>query len=273
MEETRTQSERVGPDGLFSVEGKTVVVTGGATGIGRMVAGGFAAGGARVVLVSRRVEACEEAAAALRASGSCEVVIGDLSTAQGVDEVAGRVLSVAPVVDVLVHNAGATWVGPLEDHPDEVFDAVWAVNVKAVFRLTVGLLPGLRAAVAARPGEPSRVITIGSIDGGPVVSPVENYAYGASKAAVHQLTRHLARRLAGERVTVNAVAPGLFATAMTAELLADPAQRELLVAAIPLGRLGRAEDVAGAALFLASRAGAYVTGVVIPVDGGESGCG
>nr|WP_268249596.1 SDR family NAD(P)-dependent oxidoreductase [Streptomyces bluensis] len=163
------------------MEGKTVVVTGGATGIGRMVTSGFAAGGAPVVLVSRRAEAREEAPAELRASGRCEVVIGDLSTAQGVDRVAEQVLAVAPVVDVLVNNAGTTWVGPLTDHPDEVFDAVWAINVKAVFRLTVGLLPGLRAAVAARPGEPARVITIGSIDGGPVVSPVENYAYGRAR--------------------------------------------------------------------------------------------
>jgi NAD(P)-dependent dehydrogenase (short-subunit alcohol dehydrogenase family) len=273
MNKTRTPTVPVGPGELFSVVGKTVVVTGGVSGIGRMIAGGFVAGGARAVLVSRRAGACEQAVAELREFGLCEAVVGDLVTPEGADRVTERVLEIAPVVDVLVNNAGATWMGPLEEHPPEAFDAVWAVNVKGLFRLTVGLLPGLRAAVAARSGDPARVINIGSIDGGPVVSPVENYAYGASKAAVHQLTRHLARVLAGERVTVNAVAPGLFATAMTESLLGDPAVRERLVAGIPLGRIGRAEDMAGVALFLASRAGAYVTGTVIPVDGGESGCG
>ncbi|MFC4650093.1 SDR family oxidoreductase [Streptomyces mangrovi] len=273
MEKTRTSPGPTGPDELFSVAGKTVVVTGGATGIGRMIAEGFVTAGARVVLVSRRAEACTRAAAELRQLGHCEAVVGDLATAEGADRMTTGILAVAPAVDVLVNNAGATWVAPLESHPPEAFDEVWAVNVKGLFRLTVDLLPALRAAVAAGSGDPARVINIGSIDGGPVVSPVENYAYSASKAAVHQLTRHLARALAGEGVTVNAVAPGLFATAMTEPLLSDPAQRDRLMSAIPLGRIGRAEDMTGVALFLASRAGAYVTGTVIPVDGGESGCG
>jgi NAD(P)-dependent dehydrogenase (short-subunit alcohol dehydrogenase family) len=157
MDKTCTPPGPVGPGELFSVVGKTVVVTGGATGIGRMIAGGFVAGGARVVLVSRRAGACEQAAAELREFGLCEAVVGDLATAEGADLVAERVLAVAPVVDVLVNNAGATWVGPLEDHPPEAFDAVWAVNVRGLFRLTVGLLPGQRAAVVARSGDQYRV--------------------------------------------------------------------------------------------------------------------
>src|SRR5690606_39038111 len=170
-------------------------------------------------------------------------------------------------LDVLVNNAGAAWGAPLEEYPESGFDKVFAINVKAVFYLTVRFLPLLRA--AASPDDPARVINIGSVDG--IRVPVmENYAYSAAKAAVHQLTRHLAGRLAPERITVNAIAPGPFESKMMAFALNDPKMRAEIEAAIPLGRIGRPEDVAGAAIYLSSRAGAYLTGAVIPVDGGTT---
>jgi NAD(P)-dependent dehydrogenase (short-subunit alcohol dehydrogenase family) len=166
---------------------------------------------------------------------------------------------------VLVNNAGATWGAPLEAYPESAFDKLWAVNVKAVFRLTAALLPALRAAADA--DDPARVITIGSIDG--IRVPVmETYAYSATKAAVHMLTRQLARQLAPEQITVNAIAPGPFESKMMAFALDDPSTRAAIERQVPLGRIGRPADMAGAALFLASRAGAYLTGTVIPVDGG-----
>ena len=170
-----------------------------------------------------------------------------------------------PRLHVLVNNAGANWGAPLEEYPDAAFDKVLALNVKAAFRLTVALLPQLRASVT--PGDPARVINIGSIDG-LTVPLLETYAYSTSKAALHHLTRHLARRLAPE-VTVNAVAPGPFESKMMAATLERFG--DAIRASNPLRRIGEPEDMAGVALYLASRAGAYLTAAVIPVDGGISG--
>jgi len=252
--------------GLFSVAGKTVVVTGGSRGIGLMIAQGFVSAGARVIISSRKADACHAAAERLSAEGGeCVAIPADLSGTEGADRLAEAVVERFPSLDVLVNNAGATWGAPLEAYPESAFDKLWAINVKAVFRLTTALLPALRA--AARPDDPARVIAIGSVDG--IRVPVmETYAYSATKAAVHMLTRQLARQLAPEQITVNAIAPGPFESKMMAFALDDPTTRAAIERQVPLGRIGHPDDVAGTALFLASRAGAYLTGTVIPVDGG-----
>lgn len=261
------------PASLFDVSGKTVVVTGGSRGIGLMIARGFVAAGATVIISSRKAEACEKAAAQLSALGStgagtCLAHPADLSTDEGLQSLAERVAEAAPRLDVLVNNAGAVWGAPLGEFPDAAFDKVLNVNVKAVFSLTQRLLPQLRAAATAQ--DPARVINIGSIDG-LVVSRSDNFSYGASKAAVHMLTRKVAATVAKDHITVNAIAPGPFPSKMMAYALDDPELRDSVIERVPLGRVGTPEDVAGTAIFLASRAGAYLTGAVIPVDGGVSG--
>ncbi|MEW2383898.1 SDR family oxidoreductase [Micromonospora sp. NPDC047707] len=250
---------------LFSVEGKTVLVTGGSRGIGLMIAQGFVQAGARVVISSRKADVCETVAKELSTQGHCEAIPADLGTDTGAEALAAAVRERYDRLDVLVNNAGATWGAPLEAYPETAFDKLWAVNVKAVFRLTTALLPALRAAATA--DDPARVINIGSIDG--IRVPwMEVYAYSATKAAVHMLTRSLAHQLAGEHVTVNAIAPGPFESRMMAFALDDPASRAAIEKQVPLGRIGRPEDMAGTAIYLSSRAGAYLTGAVIPVDGG-----
>jgi NAD(P)-dependent dehydrogenase (short-subunit alcohol dehydrogenase family) len=250
---------------LFSVRDKVAVVTGGTRGIGLMIAAGFAQAGARVIVCSRKREACEEAAAQLSKEGSCVGIPADLSTEAGARELARAVGDRESSVHVLVNNAGANWGAPLEEYPDSGWDKVFDLNLKGVFHTTVKLLPLLRR--AAREDDPARVIQIGSIDG-LSVPLLETYAYSACKAGLHHMTRVLARRLAPERITVNAVAPGPFESKMMAETLRRFGDQ--IRASNPLGRIGRSEDMAGVALYLASRAGAYVTGAVIPVDGGMS---
>ncbi|MFG1884002.1 glucose 1-dehydrogenase [Micromonospora sp. NPDC049102] len=250
---------------LFSVEGKTVLVTGGSRGIGLMVAQGFVRAGARVIISSRKADVCEQVASELSAEGQCEAIPADLSADDGAQALAAAVRERVDKLDVLVNNAGATWGAPLESYPEAAFDKLWAVNVKAVFRLTTALLPALRAAASAN--DPARVINIGSIDGIRVPF-MEVYAYSATKAAVHMLTRSLAHQLAGEQITVNAIAPGPFESKMMAFALDDPGSRAAIEQQVPLGRIGRPEDMAGTAIYLSSRAGAYLTGAVIPVDGG-----
>jgi len=241
------------------------LVTGGSRGIGLMIARGFVQHGARVYISSRRKEVCDRVAAELSPEGSCVSLPADLSTETEAKRLAQEIAAREPALHILVNNAGATWGAPLAEYPDAAWDKVLAINVKAVFFLTQGLLPLL--ATAVRPGDPARVINIGSIDG-LRVPLLETYAYSASKAAVHHLTRALATRLASQGVTVNAIAPGPFESKMMAETLKQFG--EAIVAACPLGRIGEPEDMVGAAIFLASRAGAYLTGTVIPVDGGLS---
>ncbi|MDI9917734.1 RhlG family 3-oxoacyl-ACP reductase [Rhodococcus sp. IEGM 1379] len=255
-------------DGLFDVSGKTVVVTGGSRGIGFMIARGFVEGGATVIISARKAEACDEAAQELSEFGTCISHPADLSTDEGIESLAAKVAEVSPTLDVLVNNAGATWGAPVDDFPAAGFDKIFDLNVKAIFLLTQKLLPQLRAAATAE--DPARVINIGSIDG-LVVSGSENFSYGASKAAVHMLTRKLAATLAAEKITVNAIAPGPFPSKMMAFLLEDEESANAVAASVPLGRVGSPEDAAGLAFFLSSRAGAYLTGAVIPLDGGASG--
>jgi NAD(P)-dependent dehydrogenase (short-subunit alcohol dehydrogenase family) len=250
------------PDELFSVAGKVVVVTGGTRGIGRMIAAGFAIAGAEVIVASRKADAVSATVDALSELGTCSGHPADLSTEEGARRLAEAVAESHERVDVLVNNAGATWGAPLVEHDTASWDRVLNLNVQGIFHTTKFFLPLLEAASA--PDEPSRVINIGSIDG--IHVPVlESYSYSASKAAVHQLTRHLAKRLA-PRITVNAVAPGPFESKMMAATL--EAFGDQNAANAPMRRIGRPEDMAGVAIFLASRAGAYVTGAVVPVDGG-----
>ena len=252
---------------LFSVEGKSVLVTGGSRGIGLMIARGFVEAGARVYVSSRNAQACDHVAAELSKVGTCVALPADLSTTEGVQRLAQAVAQHESTLNVLVNNAGANWGAPFAEFPESAWDKLLALNVKAIFFLTRELAGLLEK--AARPGDPARVINIGSIDG-LKVPLLETYAYSTSKAAVHHLTRVLARTLAARNITVNAVAPGPFESKMMAATLER--FKDAIVANCPLGRIGEPDDMAGVAIYLASRAGAYLTGVVIPVDGGISTC-
>lgn len=248
---------------LFDLTGRTAVVTGGTRGIGLMIARGLLRAGARVVISSRKADACEEARRELSADGDVSAIPADLSTEAECRRLADEVAATTDQVGVLVNNAGATWGAPLEEFPESAWDKVLDLNLKAPFFTTRAFLPLLEAAGTA--DDPARVINIGSIDG-LHVSPLPTYSYSSSKAALHQLTRVLAKELGPRHITVNAVAPGPFESKMMEATLS--AIGDQIAAWSPLGRIGRPDDMAGVAVFLASRAGSYVTGAVIPVDGG-----
>jgi NAD(P)-dependent dehydrogenase (short-subunit alcohol dehydrogenase family) len=254
---------------LFDIEGKTALVTGGSRGIGEMIARGLLDAGARIVISSRKEADLKATAEALSAHGDCVAIPADLSGPDGARDLAAAVAERFPKLSILVNNAGATWGAPLEEFPQSGWDRVIGTNLEGIFHLTTALLPQLRAAADAE--DPARVINIGSIDGLRV--PItENYSYSASKAAVHMLTRHLAKRLASDHITVNAIAPGPFESKMMAFALENPESRTAIERSVPLGRIGRPDDAAGLVQFLASRAGSYLTGTVIPMDGGLTGC-
>jgi NAD(P)-dependent dehydrogenase (short-subunit alcohol dehydrogenase family) len=257
-------------DGLFDISGKTALVTGGSRGIGLMIARGLLQAGARVIVSSRKATDLEASAKDLAALGDCVAIAGDVSTPDGAAALAEQTRERFQQLNILVNNAGVTWGAPLEEFPASGWDRTSHTNVEGVFHLTVALLPALRAAASAE--DPARVINIGSIDG--LRAPqMENYSYSASKAAVHMLTRHLAKRLAPEQITVNAIAPGPFESKMTAFMFADDERREMVQDMVPLRRIGHPDDAAGLTIFLCSRAGSYLTGTVIPLDGGIVGCG
>lgn len=249
--------------GLFGLQGKTAVVTGGVQGIGRMIARGFLLAGADVIISSRNQAACEEAERTLSAIGRVHAWQADLSTFEGCKTFSEQIVASTSKLHILVNNAGATWGADFATYPASGWDRVLNLNVKAPFFLTQALVPLLSA--SATEDDSSRVINIGSIDGLQVPS-MPNYAYSVSKAGVHHMTRVLARELAPRFITVNAIAPGPFDTKMMAFLMDDDASR--VARASPLNRIGQPNDIAGAAVYLASRASAYVTGVVLPVDGG-----
>ena len=252
-------------DKLFDVSGKVAVVTGGSRGIGRMIAEGLVAGGVRTYITARKAEACE--AAAEEMGDLCVAVPADLSDDDGLAAFADAIAEREDRLDILVNNAGAAWGAPIGEFPGVGFDKVMNINVKAPFMLTQALLPLLRAAADVE--DPARVINIGSIDGKRVPETL-NYSYSASKAGIHMLTRHMAHHLVEDHITVNAIAPGPFESKMMAFKLDDPDSRSAVESSVPRGRIGSPEDMAGAVIYLASRAGAYLTGTVIPVDGGIS---
>jgi NAD(P)-dependent dehydrogenase (short-subunit alcohol dehydrogenase family) len=248
---------------LFSLDGKTALVTGGSRGIGAMIARGLLDAGARVVISSRKEHELTETKNDLSQYGEVHAIRADVSTVEGAESLARQVTDIFPSLSILVNNAGATWGMPLDDFNEHAWDKVMDTNVKGVFFLTQQLLPNLRN--AATFDDPARVINIGSIDG-LHVNPMDTYSYSASKAAVHHLTRALAKKLGPEHITVNAVAPGPFESKMMAATLA--AFGDNIAKSSPLGRIGRPDDMAGVTVFLSSRAGSYITGAVIPVDGG-----
>jgi len=249
---------------LFSVAGKVAIVTGGSRGIGRMIAEGFVENGVRTYITARKADACAETAAELSKKGECIALPADLSTKEGREAFVAEITAREAKIDILVNNAGAAWGAPFEEYPDEGYDKVMDINVKAIFTLTRDLMPLLKQGASQQ--NPSRVINIGSIDG-LRVSTMDNFAYGASKAAVHFLTKNLALRLGPKGVIVNAIAPGAFQSNMmnaTLEKFQDKIESEN-----PLGRIGSPEDMAGLALYLASNASKYMTGQVIALDGGR----
>jgi NAD(P)-dependent dehydrogenase (short-subunit alcohol dehydrogenase family) len=248
---------------LFDLSGKTALVTGGTRGIGLMMARGLLQAGARVYISSRKPDACDAAAAELSEFGEVSAIPADLSTEEECLRLAAEVSQREQALPILVNNAGATWGAPFEEFPGSAWDKILNLNLKAPFFLTRALLPLLEA--AGTHDDPARVINVGSIDGLHVPSlPV--YSYAPSKAGLHHLTRMLAREFGPRHITVNAVAPGPFESKMMAATLA--AAGDAIAASAPLRRIGRPDDMAGVAIYLCSRAGSYVTGAVIPVDGG-----
>ena len=250
---------------LFSVEGKNVLITGGSRGIGEMIARGYVENGANVFISSRKANVCDGIAEELSKHGKCTSLPFDLSEMAGVEGLAAALAAKVDKLDVLVNNAGASWGAPIDEFPESGWDKVMDLNVKSVFFLTQKLLPQLRAAATA--AAPARVINIASING-LAPSTLETYSYSASKAGVIMLTRQLAKRLAGDHILVNAIAPGPFPSQMMAATLATAG--DAIRAGNPLGRIGQPEDIAGVAIFLGSRASAYTTGAVVPCDGGTA---
>jgi len=250
---------------LFSIRGKIALVTGGSRGIGLMIARAYVEAGAAVYISSRTVDVCDAVAEELSAVGRCVSLPSDLSTMEGVEHLVQEISKREERLHILINNAGAAWGEPIETFPEEGFDKITDLNLKSLFFLTRELLPMLEKAATAE--DPARVINIGSIDGLRVPF-VPNFSYAAAKAAVHHLTRMLAVHLGGRNITVNAVAPGFFPSKMTRHLLEN--YRETFEKACPLGRIGEPADMAGIAVFLASRAASYINGAIIPVDGGHS---
>ena len=247
---------------LFSLQGRSALVTGGSRGIGRMIAAGFLAAGARVYISARKAAACDAAAAELSAGGArCVSLPADVSSVDGIRALAAAYAAREGSLDILVNNAGAAWGAPFDEFPESGWDKVVDLNLKAPFFLTQALIEPLRAAARQRP---AKVINIASIDG-ISVNPQDTYSYAASKAGLIQLTRRMALRLAKDNIVVSAIAPGAFAS----EMNRDARDRATEIAQrIPAGRIGCDDDMAGAAIYLASRAGDYVLGSTLVVDGG-----
>jgi NAD(P)-dependent dehydrogenase (short-subunit alcohol dehydrogenase family) len=248
---------------LFSVRGKVALVTGGSRGLGEMIARAYVENGAKVYITARKADACDALAKELSQFGECIAIPADLSRMEEIDRLAAELGKREPRLDILVNNAGASWGGTFAEFPEGGWDKVMDLNVKSVFFLSQRLLGLLQAAATAQAW--ARVINIGSIEG-IRTSHMEVYSYAASKAGVNHLTRIMAKFLAPQHIAVNAIAPGYFPSKMTAVIEGEG--REELLEDCPMKRMGNAEEMAGIALYLASKAGGFTTGAVIPVDGG-----
>lgn len=248
---------------LFSLQGRVALVTGGSRGIGKMITAGFIAQGAKVYITARKAAACDATAKELsRDGGECISIPADISTLEGTQALAKEISKREPKLDILVNNAGAAWLAKFDEFPENGWDKVLNLNVKTPFFLTQALAPALRA--AATSNRPAKVINIASIDG-IYLTPQETYSYVASKAGLIQLTRLMAARLVKDHIHVTAIAPGPFKSNMNINARDHEAE---YAAAMPSKRIGTDEDMAGAAIYLASRAGDFVIGATLTVDGG-----
>jgi NAD(P)-dependent dehydrogenase (short-subunit alcohol dehydrogenase family) len=261
-------SARVDVSSLFSLAGRVALVTGGSSGIGAMVAEGLLGAGARVYIASRKADACDRVANELSSIGPCLPLSADVATAEGRASLVDALSSKEDRLHILVNNAGTSWGAPYEKYPDAAFEKVLGLNVTAPFALTRDLTPLLERGATA--DAPARVVNVGSVAGlrAERLIGTGTFAYSASKAALHHLTRTLAAELGPRSITVNAIAPGFFESRMTHDVLKHRSRE--ITAACPLARIGRPEEMAGVVIYLASRAGAYTNGAVIPVDGGTS---
>lgn len=251
-------------DSLFDISDKVAFISGGSRGIGLMIAQAYVRAGARVYISSRKAQVCDAAAAALSSEGSCISLPADMSKLSEVERVCELIEARERALHIVVNNAGATWGGSVDEFPEKGWDKVMDLNVKSPFFLIQKLLPLLGQAATAE--DPARVINVGSVDG--MHTPLfENFSYAPSKAALHHLSRVLAAHLAPRHITVNVIAPGPFATDMMQPMI-ETMGEESILSNVPLKRMGNENDAAGAAIFLAARASAYITGTVLPVDGG-----
>ena len=249
---------------LFNVEGKVALVTGGSRGIGAMIAEGFVKNGVKTYITSRKSEQCNNKADELSKFGECISIPADLTDMNEMDKLVNYIQENEKQFNFLINNAGAAWGASFDDFPENGWDKVMDTNVKSVFFLTQKFAKILEQ--SGNNSDPSRIINVGSIDG-IGIPRAETYSYPASKAAVHQLTRVLANRLAHRNININAIAPGPFQSNMMAHTLEE--YGEQIKSSVPRGRIGIPEDMAGTAIFLCSKASSYITGSIIPVDGGS----
>ena len=254
-------------ESMFDVSGKSVLITGGSGGIGQMMAQGFAQAGAKVYINGRNAEALAAACDALAEFGEVHAIAADLGSESGVTLLADTLVQREPRLHILVNNAGTAVTAPFDQYPDTAWAQLMMLNVQAPFMLSQRLMPLLEA--AAQPGDPARIINIGSV-AALTTSSSNTFAYAPSKAAIHQLTRSLARELAPRNVLVNCIAPGFFPSTMTQSYLADEAVKKRVLKGIPVGHVGEPVNIAGLAIFLSSKASTYMTGNIIALDGGSS---
>ena len=256
---------------LFSIKGKIALITGGAQGMGYMIAEAMVKAGAKVYITSRKADICAASAQTLSEFGACIALPAGLDSPEAIVDLANRFKAHEQQLDILINNAGRTWGAPLESFPDKAWAPIMAVNVQGPFTLIRELLPQLKKSGAVEALDPARVINIGSL-AGKLVEPLSAYSYVSSKAAIHHLSKVLAADLSADNITVNAVIPGYFPTGMTAHIRGEEEKAQELINRVPLARLGTAEDIAGMCIFLCSRAGSYMTGSELIVDGGMHGC-
>ena len=250
---------------LFDVSGKVAVVTGGSSGIGAMMARGLLENGAKVYITARKAERLEAMAAELSQYGDCTAIQGDMSRVEGIEALVAAISEREDKIDILINNAGANWAAPLEAFPEKGWDKVMDINVKSIFFATQKFIPLLKAAGTKE--APARVINIASING-IRNSGMPTYAYSASKSGVIHLTQHLATDLASSNINVNAIAPGLFPSDMTKQIVENDGMTKAALAQIPRGRMGQPGDIAGTAIYLCAPASAWMIGQTIVLDGG-----